>query len=255
MQALKYIKHYITGQNRHGLHSPFMYKLLDKHIYDTRYKEEYRDIESLKWHLKRNNTTIEVVDYGAAGHRTYTKKIADIAANSAIGKRHGRLLFRLTNYFKPEYVLELGTSLGIGTAYMAKGAPQAKVISIEGSPQTAANAASNLQQLGITNVQIVTGNFDTMLPEIISTLPRLDFVFFDGNHAKEPTLRYFELCLKKADSNTVFIFHDIHWSAQMKEAWQTIQQHNAVKATADLYFSGLVFFKDELSKQHYRFRF
>jgi len=251
--ALKYIQHYITGQTRHDVHSPFMYKLLEKDILDTRYKEEYRDIESLKWHLMRDNTTIEVVDFGAGGHRTYSKQISAIAKNSAIGKRHGRLLYRLSKRFQPQYVLELGTSLGIGTAYLAKGA--GKVVSVEGSPETAVVAAKNLQELGINNVEIVVGNFDETLPAIISTLPRLDLVFFDGNHAKEPTLRYFELCLQKAHNNTVFIFHDIHWSAGMEEAWSIIQQHNAVNATADLHFSGLVFFRDELTKQHYRFRF
>lgn len=250
---LKYIQHYITGQTRHDVHSPFMYKLLEKDILDTRYKEEYRDIESLKWHLKRNHTTIEVVDFGAAGHRTYSKQISSIAKNSAIGKRHGRLLYRLSQRFQPQYVLELGTSLGVGTAYLAKGA--AHVVSLEGSPQTAAIAAKNLQSLGITNTEIVVGDFDKTLPAIISRLPRLDLVFFDGNHAKEPTLRYFELCLQKAHNNTVFIFHDIHWSAGMEQAWDLIKQHNAVQATADLYFSGLVFFRDELTKQHYRFRF
>lgn len=230
-----------------------MYKLLEKTILDTRYKEEYRDIESLKWHLRRDNAVIEVVDFGAAGHSVYAKQVAAIAKNSAIGKRHGRLLYRLSRYFQPQYVLELGTSLGIGTAYLAKGA--GKVLSLEGSPQTAAIANKNLQSIGITNAEIIVGNFDDTLPEIISTLPRLDLVFFDGNHAKEPTLRYFELCLQKAHNDTVFIFHDIHWSAGMEEAWGIIQQHSAVQATADLYFSGLVFFRDELTKQHFRFRF
>ena len=256
-QAIKYIQHYITGQTRHDAHSPFMYNLITQCIKRKGDTGMCMRIERLKGDLTNSPLVIEVVDYGAGtgNGNTYTYPVQDIAKKSAIGRRHGRLLNRLVKYFQPEHILELGTSLGIGTAYLASANDDAKVVSVEGSPETAALARQNLQKLGITNVEVEVGNFDVVLPAIISAQPRLDFVFFDGNHRKEPTLDYFNQCLAKAHGDTVFVFHDIHWSAGMEEAWEEIKAHPRVKVTVDLFFSGLVFFKPELTKQHYRLRF
>jgi predicted O-methyltransferase YrrM len=253
-QALKYIQHYIAGQGRHDAHSPFMYNLITKCIKRKGDTGMCMRIERLKADLKKNPLVIEVVDYGA-GTVNGTKPVKQIAKNSAIGRRHGRLLHRLVTYFKPQHILELGTSLGIGTAYLASAYDDAKVLSVEGSPETAALARQNLQKLGIANVEVQVGNFDEVLPAIISAKPRLDFVFFDGNHRKEPTLDYFTQCLAKAHDDTVFVFHDIHWSPGMEHAWEEIKAHPRVRVTVDLFFSGLVFFKPELSKQHYHIRF
>ncbi len=255
--ALKYIQHYITGQTRHDAHSPFMYKLITKCIKRKGDTGMCMRIEKLKAELKKSPDTITVVDYGAGTGQgnTYQAPVAKIAANSAIGRRHGRLLHKLVRYFNPGLVLELGTSLGIGTAYMASATDEVKVLTIEGSPETAALAGKNFNRLGLQNIKQQVGNFDEALPAIISNNPRLDMVFFDGNHRLEPTLRYFEQCLQGVHNDTVFVFHDIHWSAEMEEAWETIKNHPQVSVTVDLFFSGLVFFRHELSKQHYRLRF
>lgn len=256
-QAIKYIQHYINGQNKHHAHSPFMYALITQCIKRKVDVDACYRIERLKNQLKQSTETLQVVDFGAGTGKgnTYAQAVATIAKKSAIGKRHGRLLHRLTGYFKPEHVLELGTSLGIGTAYLASGYDGAKVVSVEGSPETAALARQNLQKLKLNNVTVEVGNFDEVLPAIISAMPRLDFVFFDGNHRKAPTLQYFNLCLEKVHGDTVFVFHDIHWSAEMEEAWEEIKNHPRVRVTADMFFSGLVFFKPELSRQHYHLRF
>lgn len=67
-------------------------------------------------------------------------------------------------------------------------------------------------------------------------MPQLDWVFFDGNHKKEPTIRYFHQCLEKASEKALFIFDDINWSAEMQEAWDEIKQHAKVYITIDLFF-------------------
>jgi len=62
--------------------------------------------------------------------------------------------------------------------------------------------------------------------------------------------------LKKAHNETILIFDDIHWSAQMEEAWEIIKQHNSVTLSIDLFFIGIVFLrKDFKVKQHFSLRF
>jgi predicted O-methyltransferase YrrM len=80
--------------------------------------------------------------------------------------------------------------------------------------------------------------------------------FIDGNHRQEPTERYFHQLLPKLNNNSVLIFDDIHWSKEMEEAWATIKEHEAVRCTSDLFFIGIVFFRQEFKeKQHFRVRF
>ncbi len=94
------------------------------------------------------------------------------------------------------------------------------------------------------------------LTEVAPALPTpLDFAFFDGNHRYEPTLRYFNLCAARRTERSVFVLDDIHWSAEMERAWNTIRQHPEVRLTIDLFFVGLVFFRRNQPRQHFRLRF
>ncbi|MCC7526845.1 MAG: SAM-dependent methyltransferase, partial [Chitinophagaceae bacterium] len=78
----------------------------------------------------------------------------------------------------------------------------------------------------------------------------------DGNHRKEPTLAYFNQLMRHAGNNSLFIFDDIHWSAEMEEAWRDIQLHPAVTCSIDLFFIGIVFFTPDIKeKQHFTIRF
>ena len=80
--------------------------------------------------------------------------------------------------------------------------------------------------------------------------------FVDGNHRKIPTLEYFEQILSVADSSVIIIMDDIHWSKEMEGAWVSIQQHNKVTLTIDLFFIGLVFINPDFKvKQHFKIRF
>src|SRR5690606_18603497 len=107
--------------------------------------------------------------------------------------------------------LELGTSLGLTSAYLALARQTAQLYTFEGCPAIAAQARQNLKTVGVQNAQLIEGNLDQTLPQTLAQLDKVDFVFFDGNHRLEPTLRYFEQCLPKAHEGSVFIFDDIYW--------------------------------------------
>jgi predicted O-methyltransferase YrrM len=153
-------------------------------------------------------------------------------------------------------MLELGTSLGITSAYLASAKDDSKLVTMEGSKEIAAIAQSNFEKLNVKNVSIITGNFDDQLPAFLNRQDKLDFVFIDGNHRLEPTLRYFEMLLPKTREGSILIFDDIHWSEEMEMAWKQIQHHPQVTVTVDLFFIGLVFFRKENKvKQHFLINF
>lgn len=162
---------------------------------------------------------------------------------------------RLVPYLKIKNALEIGTSLGTGTAAMAAG-NDIKITTIEGCPETARVAKENLQAQGFHEIDFKIGEFGSILENIISKTekPKFDLVYFDGNHQKKATLNYFNKLLETTHNDSVFIFDDIHWSPQMEEAWEEIKKHPSVKVTIDTFFWGLIFFRREQEKEHFVIR-
>ncbi len=252
-----FLKHRFTSKTRHGTHSPFVYKLTDEVIYDIGDKSDYKRIEAQRKKLLRDDRLIQVTDLGAGSHlnKNRSKSVKQIAKNALKRPRLAQLIYRLAKDTQPELVIELGTCLGLTTAYLATALPEGKVITIEGCPQTAEVAASNFRELQLKNVELKVGNFDDLLPALIDEKQKLDFVYIDGNHRKEATLNYFKWCLPKVHENSLLIFDDIYWSAGMKEAWEEIKQNPQVKVTIDLFWIGLVYFKKGQAKEHFKIRY
>jgi predicted O-methyltransferase YrrM len=256
----QYLYYYLRASNGkgHGIHSPFVFDFIGKVLNDRRSFYGYETIEALRKQCLQDETMLEVLDLGAgsavAGGQE--RKVAQIARHALKSKKFAQLLFRMVNYYQPNTVLELGTSLGITTSYLGMGNTKAEVISLEGSPAIADYARRNIHQAGTQHVQVITGNFDDTLPEAIRLLKQPDFVFIDGNHRREPTLRYFEQLLPHLPPTSILIFDDIHWSKEMERAWQTILEHPSVMLSVDLFFIGILFFREEFKvKQDFVIRF
>lgn len=256
----KYISYYLTASNGkgHGMHSPFVFEFITKVLNDDRTYYCYPQVEALRQSLLQNNTVLTLEDFGAgsrvASH--HQRAVSFIAKSSLKPRKFSQLFFRIVDHYQPQTIVELGTSLGITTSYMASAKPGAQVITMEGAAQVAAVAKQNFASLGLQNIQVVQGNFDDTLPGVLKKLPQVDLAFVDGNHRKDPTINYFNQLLAKSHDNTILIFDDIHWSADMEEAWAAIQAHPQVTLTVDLFFIGLVFFrKEQKVKQHFAVRF
>jgi predicted O-methyltransferase YrrM len=237
----------------HGVHSPFVFDLYEHVIrHDGQYLA-YPPIEALRKQLLKNEKAIPVTDLGA-GSRTgaaSTRQIRAIAATAAKPAKYAQLLFRLVNHFQPHAVLELGTSLGLTTAYLAMARQQSQVVTFEGCPNIAAEAGRNFQKLRLNNIRLVTGHLDQTLPATLQQLPAVDLVYFDGNHRYEPTMRYFEACLTKRTEDSVFVIDDIYWSPEMVRAWRAMCRHPEVTLSIDLFQLGLIFFRRKQPKQHF----
>ncbi len=258
--AKKYLHYFLTASSGrgHGIHSPFVYDFVINVLNDDREFYAYKPVEDLRKALLADRRLIEVEDFGAGSAMAPGKQrsVASIARHAAKPPRLGQLLFRIVNHYQPGTIIELGTSLGLSSAYLASGNPFAKVITVEGSPSLSELAEKNFRKLSLHNIEQVTGNFDGKLPGIIDRLQQIDLAFIDGNHRREPTLLYFNRLMNKIAENTVFIFDDIHWSREMEEAWQAIKDDLRVMLTVDLFFLGLVFFrKDFKVKQDFSIRF
>jgi predicted O-methyltransferase YrrM len=162
----------------------------------------------------------------------------------------------MANYFKSENILELGTSLGITTAYFSQANHAAKVVTLEGVPDIASQAKKTFTNLGIRNICLVQGNFDDTLTRSLEDLKKVDFAYIDGNHRLEPTIRYFETISPYLHSDSILVFDDIHWSKEMESAWTKVVADQRISMTIDLFFIGIAFLKKDIKvKQHFTIRF
>ncbi len=258
--ALKYFHYYFKASNGkgHGVHSPFVFEFVTKVINDERHFYAYDRIEDVRRDLLLDKKVLTIRDFGAGSNvsKSNERKVKDIARSALKSKKFGQLMFRMVDFYHLNTVVELGTSLGITTSYLASGNALGKVYTFEGANEVAEIAKENFKQLELNNIEIVEGNFDDTLPVHLKRINSIDLAFVDGNHRKQPTIHYFEQLLEKAGKNSIFIFDDIHWSREMEEAWQYIQQHSSVTLSIDLFFVGIVFFREEQRvQQHFSIRF
>lgn len=258
--ARKYFSYYLNASNSkgHGIHSPFVFDFIINVLNDKKKYAEYEKVEQCRKQLLNNPGILQVEDLGAGSsiNKKQERTIQSIAKNAAKPSKFGQLLFRIIKHYQPENVLELGTSLGITTSYLSLAKPDSHIMTVEGSAEIAGIARRNFINLSLSNVELVEGNFDNVLPGILEKLDSIDLAFIDGNHRKEPTIRYFEQILKKSTNNSILIFDDIHWSAEMEAAWDIISEHPATQCTIDLFFVGMVLFRKEFyEKQHFTIRF
>lgn len=256
--SIKYIKYQLFAKHKkgHGVHSPFMFNLItqvfNNKIPDKDLKKVFLEYDK----FKRCNRVLSLAEIGAG--TSYNKKnqltVKKIVCRSSINKKYGQLLYNLVKYFNPTQVLELGTSVGVSTAFISQAATNATFRTIEGIAQKIEIAKKMAVELQ-TTPEFIEGNFDTILDTVLDKFQHIDFVFFDGNHTRQATTDYFNRCVAKIQNDSIFVFDDIHWSEEMEEAWEDIKSHKKVTVSIDLFRLGLIFFKKELSKQHYVIKF
>lgn len=251
---LAYLKFLLRSKNQHAVHSPFVFDLLTKCLYDQKNYEAYTEIMEYKQALLHNKTSIIITDLGSGSKITpsHSRTVAHIARYSGTAIKRAKLLYRLSKYLECNSALELGTSLGIATHALSLGRPDSKIKTIEGCPNISKFTQANFAQFGLLNIELLRGDFKEVIPQLNSKT--YDLIYIDGNHNKEATLGYFEMLLPRAHNDTVFIIDDIYWSKGMTEAWNLLKEHPKVTVSIDTFYWGFLFLRREQLKQHFVIR-
>jgi predicted O-methyltransferase YrrM len=255
----KYLNYILFSTHRkgHGIHSPFLFNLIINVFRNKTGRDVVLNIESIRKKILSDRRVIKVTDYGSGqGRRDEDlRKVSEIARNSPVPVKYGKLLSKLSKEFGRECVIELGTSLGIGAMYLAAGAPDAVVNTIEGCPQTSAIARDNIKISGYKNIILHTGTFSDQLEKLKNEKVVAGLIFVDGDHRREKVLEYFDLLYTMSDERTVMVFDDIHSSAEMGEAWKTITGDNRVTLSVDIFRMGIIFFIKGLTPSGFIIRY
>ena len=249
-----YLKYRKARVNAHGLHSPFVFEFYNEIIKKSK-TEIDTNFEELRAELLKRNTTIEFTEMGAGSRKgnPLRRSVKSIAKNAATTRKFGGLLSRLCAFYKVEKVLELGTSLGIGTAYLSKHSQ--KTITLEGCEPVAQLAQENFDHLNLDHIELRLGEFTNSLNNLAAEKPVFDLIYIDGNHQLKPTLAYFEFALNHCHNDSFIILDDIYWSAEMEQAWNKIKADDRVNVTIDLFRLGIVCIRKGQRKQNFVVKF
>jgi predicted O-methyltransferase YrrM len=259
-----FIKHYFTATLIDVLHSPFIFSLYQTCIKQQKDLTAFNEIENIRKQLLENTNIITYTDLGAGSNllsSNIEKSIGSIAKTHLKPARIAQIIHRIVLNYKYKNIIELGTSLGVTSSYIASALKQnfetneVNFTTIEGSSAIKQVANEQFAILKLSDyINSVEGNFNEQLEPVLNTYKNVDVFFVDGNHTYEATMKYFEKALQLAHNNSVFIFDDIYWSPGMTKAWEEIKQHSKVQQTVDLFFIGLVYFRTEQIRQHFKLR-
>ncbi|MEY4002575.1 MAG: hypothetical protein RIT07_617 [Bacteroidota bacterium] len=255
-RTLDYLEYLLISDTRHGTHSPFVYRLLEEVLYAVNTNPVWDGIEQIRKEMLQSKAQIELLDLGS-GNKSGLHKLSKITHRTARGAKYGRLLHRLVANIQPQHCIELGTGTGITALYQASALPPNHILyTIEGCPALCEIAAYNAERCGLADKIIFhEGNFETVLPDLLQKMQQIDYAYIDGNHTFEATTRYFEWMLPKLHTRSVLVFDDIYWNEEMRNAWTFIKNHASVTVTIDIFAFGLVFFRPEQAKEHFKIRY
>lgn len=258
-RTFKYLNYILLSKHRKGfgIHSPFVFDLVSRTFRNKIDAEIVCSIEKVRKKMISDNRSIKVKDLGTGSEKMITniKRVSDIAKKSPVTKKYGVLLSNMAAEFGNPLIIEFGTSLGISTMYLASANRETVVNTMEGCPAISEIAINNFKEAGFDNVNVITGSFEEKWPKTITKGIKPGLVFIDGNHRKEPVLRYFDMVSEVSDSNTVIIIDDIYLSKEMEEAWTVIKQSKNVTLTIDIFRMGIVFFRAGLTYNNYTIRY
>lgn len=257
-----YVGHALTAWNTtgEGIHSPYLFRIVRFVMRDENAFYCFRDIERQRERLAACEDMLDVVDYGSAGSKEGThvrRRVSEITKAHLERAEIGQLLFRLVHFMgqeekRPLEIIELGTSLGITTAYLASADSRNKVMTMEGSAAVLHTAQDVWRALRITNIEPVEGNIDNTL--FSHARERLDMAYVDANHTYEATMRYADFLLPRMTEKGIVVIDDIHHSQEMERAWEALKADERVTTSMDLWHAGLLFVDRHYLKRHYRIR-
>jgi predicted O-methyltransferase YrrM len=229
------------------VHSPWLFSLL---VNMRSSAFNHTDIEALRSKLKANSAPVPCVDFGA-GSKGSTTTVSGIARRSLKRPKHARALAALAQHIESEAVLELGTSLGLTSAYISR--HTTALTTAEGNPHIRALALSNWRQLSVQNVRSFEGEFEQIWEGFADST--YDLIFIDGNHRGEALMRYAKKSLSMLQPNGVLVCDDIHWSLDMEQAWNDLCSMPEWTVQLDAFEWGLLTRNQALKREHVCIRF
>jgi predicted O-methyltransferase YrrM len=258
-RIFKYIEHLFHQRHRQGhhIHSPYLFDFINGVVFNASRIEAPKAILDMHSQLRSDATQIPVGISGSGSNVSPSEKrsVGSFVKTASVSGKYGAMLYRITHWFQPEMILELGTGVGISTAYLAAGSPQTILHTIEANSERANFSSGVIKRCGLDEVKVHRGGFEQKLEEITPDVKERFVAFVDGNHHYEPTVEYVKYLVSLAGDEALIIMDDIYWSKGMQRAWKEIISWPEVRVSIDMFHMGILLLRKDLNKAHLKIKF
>ena len=254
-QQRKYLRFLLKANNQYGVHSPFVYQLITKCFYKKTPKNLWRKYLNAKQDVFNQQKKNKVSDFDVRFKilKNNERQVSKAMKVAGISNKKAKILIKTISYFKPKNILEIGTSLDLESTAIKTGSENITITTLESCPKTSLVKQELFEKNNFNAIKILSGDSSKTLLKYTQN-KQFDCVFFGRNQTKQATLNYFEECLNTIHNRSFFIFDAIYWTEEMQEAWLTIKKHPKVTVTIDVFYFGIVFFRKEQTKEHFKIR-
>jgi caffeoyl-CoA O-methyltransferase len=143
-------------------------------------------------------------------------RIESIAAEEGIpiaAPELGHLLEILARASGAQRILEIGTAIGYGTLCLARGAPGARVTTLDRDAEIQARARELLEEAGVLDrVELVTGEALELIPGLPETF---DLIYLDSD--KAGYRRSLDMALQKLRVGGLIVVDNLLWQGEIAD--------------------------------------
>ena len=219
----------------HGVHSPFVYNLITKVIEEKASFYAFDEIEKYRKELLSQKNDLSILTTKEAQSREY-----------------GALLFRIVNFFKCQSVLQIGSSTGIMSLYLAMASKHCDCFALEERPNILCAIKDFVLAHNLDKFHFVEGNSKEALMKFQSTSTQMDLIFINQLPESMTVEELYSLCQSLRHKETVLIINEIKRNKNMNKLWLMMRNHPQSRVSIDLFALGILFFDDKLHKKHYK---
>ena len=212
--------------------------------------ETFEACEKYRSQLLKDDTVVSFEIFGS----DKTMLVKDICKKAASKPIWAQFLFLITKRLLRPNFLEIGTNLGVSGTYILealKHKKNSKLYTMEGLPQLCKIAQHQFSKVSINSkYKIYQGLYKNTFSKLLMDNNNFNIVFIDGNHKKEPTIKYFSDLQSKLSSPAIIIFDDINWSLDMQKVWRIVKSNKNISYSIDMFkFGILIFDKKKVNKK------
>lgn len=249
-----YFNYFLKVTDQHSLQAPFIFEFYTNLIQGINKNKGIEEIETIRMAFLNDHANIRGIDFGAGSRVAVSgrdRTVSMIAKHGISSKKDCIFLSELVKRIQPKSCIELGTSLGVASAYLSKSIKNGHIYTFEGNDALVQKSTEVFHRLNCKNVKLIQGEIDKMLPGQLEQLEKIDFAIIDANHTYSALLHYFDLLKIKMSDSGVMVIDDIRWSVDMYRGWERIISDSSVIISIEFLNKGLLIFKKGVRKQHY----
>ncbi len=255
----KYLKYKFFARHRyaHGIHSPFLFNFINNVLLNTVESDDLIKLNETG-RITANNPGFRYIDScSISGNFSATQKNSqkDIRIVWTVRGKFSNFLLNLYAFVNPELIIEIGNCRGISAFSLSLPLDEKAKYIIEENKLIQKSAEDFSKKMTLPGFYYLEGNQADRIEILDSKLNGniMAIYHLDPENAALP--EYFYSLVNKCSAHSVIVCSGIHHSGLSEKQWKIIQQIDNVRLTIDLFYLGIVFFKEELQKENYVIKF